>query len=64
MADLTFTRSGELDVTQVESETLLGIEFIDAWMSANIGSKQGRQPQLADPSDGKARAQERADGRT
>ncbi len=36
MADLTFTRSGELEVTQIESETEQGTEFIDSWMSAKL----------------------------
>ena len=29
--DLTFTRSGELNVTQVEGNTTAGIEFVDRW---------------------------------
>lgn len=31
-ADLTFTRSGELDVTQVQGNTDRGIAFVDAWI--------------------------------
>lgn len=30
MTDLTFSRSGELDVTQIEGNTDAGIEFVDA----------------------------------
>ena len=30
-ADLTFTRSNELDVTQVEGNTERGIDFVDGW---------------------------------
>lgn len=31
MDDLTFSTSGEFDVTQIEGNTDEGIEFIDAW---------------------------------
>lgn len=30
-SDLTFSRSGELQVTQVEGNTEEGVEFIDGW---------------------------------
>lgn len=31
MTDLTFTRSGELDLTQVQGNTDDGVEFVDAY---------------------------------
>jgi hypothetical protein len=30
--DLTLTRSGELEVTQVEGNTRAGVEFVDRWL--------------------------------
>lgn len=36
MNDLTLTRSGELDVTQVEGNTDKGVAFVDAWMQTEM----------------------------
>jgi hypothetical protein len=36
MTDLTFTRSNELDVTQVEGNTDRGIEFVDSWFAREM----------------------------
>ena len=38
-ADLTLTRSGELDVTQVEGNTDPGVEFVDRWMPMTVGAE-------------------------
>lgn len=37
-ADLTLTRSGELDVTQVEGNTDDGIAFVDRWVPVTFGA--------------------------
>jgi hypothetical protein len=36
VTDLTFTRSGELDVTQIEGNSEAGIEFVDIWMQPEM----------------------------
>lgn len=36
MADLTFTRSNELDVTEVVGNTEAGIDFVDGWVAREM----------------------------
>jgi len=38
-ADLTLTRSGELDVSQVEGNTEAGVAFVDRWVPMTVGAE-------------------------